>query len=470
MIQIKLEDTLHDFFAAEDIRNQTWSLPKTFVSYNPISNCDLTPALRRNTKYIVQQWRGSSANDCSPIINLVLMPQRMAWLAGKITVIFFEHAVSEQEDDPMILSRTRDDLEQTLAVLDPGCRFAPAFYKSPEEIHMSISSADTIPYLPSDGLANLRHYISPDDHYMLLSKRGLALSGLPTPKAQLVDFDVPKTGWDGDTLNDAIARAINAIHHRQLPCVLKSNSAGGSKGTYLIHTMEDRATVEVDIMNILIEELPKLNLGNAHLHPFSLIMTDFLPGDAISLNFYVRSDGKAQFSSCTTQTLSDEGFWLAATLVYSAQAHLASRYAELIQATAKFLHSHGYHGPTGIDVMTDEAGVPNIVDLNPRPTASFVLGCLRPHFSDVLGMDAACTLPFLAFSASRTTFEEAFEKELQMGQIVVLAWYSDLKAKRSHTCLAVSAVDKNSLNQLYCAVHQWVLENQSSKRSENHRP
>jgi hypothetical protein len=384
MLQIKLEDTLHDFFAAEDSRNQTSSPPKTFISYNPISDQDLTPTLPRNTKYIIQQWRGSNDDDCSPITNLVVMPQRMAWLVGKMPVIFFKHEVSKEEADPTISSHLKDDLEQTLAVLDPDCRFEPIFCKSPEEIHASIGSAEAIPFLPSDGLANLRHYISPDDHYTLLSKRGLALSGLPTPKAQLVDFATPKVGWDSNSLNDEIARAINAIRDRLPPFVLKSNSAGGGKGTYLIHTLEDRAMVEKDITTMLLKELPNLNLENAHLYPFSLIMTDFLPGDAISVNFYARTDGKAQFSTCTRQIFSENGhFWLGGAVTYSAQAHLASQYAELIQATAKFLHSHGYHGPAGIDVMTDEAGVHNIVDLNPRPTGDFVLGCLRSHFSPV---------------------------------------------------------------------------------------
>lgn len=464
MLQIRLEDTLHDFFAAEDSRNQTSSPPKTLISYNPISDHDLTPTLRRNTRYIVQQWRGSSANDYSPITNLVLMPQRMAWLAGKMPVVFFEHEVSEEQIDLMVGRRMKEDLEQTLAVVEPGCRFAPVFCKSPGEIHMSLGSSETISFLPFDGLAELCHYISPDEHYILLSKRELALSGLPTPKAQLVDFTAPRTGWDSNNLNNEVARAINAIHDRQPPFVLKSNSAGGSKGTYLIHTLEDRATVEEDIMNNLLKQLPNLTVEHAHLHPFSLIMTDFLPGDAISLNFYVRIDGKAQFSTCTTQIFSDEGhFWLGGTVTYSAQARLASQYSELIQSTADFLRSHGYYGPAGIDVMTDKAGVHNIVDLNPRPTGSFVLGCLRPHFLGVLGMDAACTLPFMEFSANRTTFEEAFKKELVMGQIVVLAWYSDLKTTRCSMCLAISAVDMVSLKQLSQVVHQWVEEYQKSE-------
>lgn len=81
-------------------------------------------------------------------------------------------------------------------------------------------------------------------------------------------------------------------------------------------------------------------------------------------------------------------------------------------------------------------------------------------------MDAACTLPFMEFSANRTTFEEAFRKELVMGQIVVLAWYSDLKTTRCSMCLAISVVDMVSLKQLSRVVHQWVEEYQSQKSGE----
>jgi hypothetical protein len=82
-------------------------------------------------------------------------------------------------------------------------------------------------------------------------------------------------------------------------------------------------------------------------------------------------------------------------------------------------------------------------------------------------MDAACTLPFMEFSASRTTFRKVFKKELQVGQIVVLAWYSDPKTKRCSACLAVSAVDKISLKQLCGAIQQWVQKNQSRNDVES---
>lgn len=56
------------------------------------------------------------------------------------------------------------------------------------------------------------------------------------------------------------------------------------------------------------------------------------------------------------------------------------KYDSLVQKTAVFLHTHGYSCPACIDVMLDKAGRQFIVDLDPRITGSFVLGCLRTHF------------------------------------------------------------------------------------------
>ena len=168
-----------------------------------------------------------------------------------------------------------EDLERTLAVLDLGCRSASALCIAPRELGMSLVSSEIISFPPSDCLAGLYHYISPDEHYIRLSKRRLALSDLPTPKAQLADLPARGTDWDSNNLNNEVIRAINTVHGCQPPFVLKSNLAGGSKGTYLVHTLEDRATKEEEIMNNPLGELPNLTVGNAHLHPFSLIRSNF---------------------------------------------------------------------------------------------------------------------------------------------------------------------------------------------------
>ncbi len=455
MAHILLEDTLYDFFAAEGRRNNTSPPSKVFVSYNPISDLDLATKLPRNTKYLIQQWRSSDRSDFSPITNLILMPQRMSWIAGNMSVIFFKGEKQEEQEEEAIYSNLEDDLAETIGVMSPRCRFEPSFCTSLEEIRQSAGDSVVIPYLPSDGLEGLKHLTNPDVHYELLSKRALALSGLPTPNAQLIDFALPERGCDNEILDNQIARAISAIHHHSRPFVLKSNSSGGSKGTYIIRTLADQAAVEKDVNSLLRSEIRNLNPENTHLHPYSLVLTAFLPGKASALNFYVRNDGQAQFSSLCEQDFSKTGHWLGASIKYSTQNELAAQYVGIMQKTATFLHSRGYYGVVGIDVMTDDVGRHNVIDLNPRPTGSFVLGCLRSHFAGELAMDEACVLPFMEFSASRADFRTAFNTELRIGEIIVLAWCSDPKRLRSHTCLAVGGRDKLSVKELCRRIEEW---------------
>jgi predicted ATP-grasp superfamily ATP-dependent carboligase len=226
----------------------------------------------------------------------------------------------------------------------------------------------------------------------------------------------------------------------------------------LIRTAAEQATAEKAVAFRLRTELQRLNQDNAHLHPCSLILTDLLPGKsaAVSLNFYVRSDGKAQFSSFCEQNLSETGHWQGGIITYSIQQRRAVEYAEIMHKTARFLFSRGYHGPAGIDVMTDAAGRHNIVDLNPRPTGSFVLGCFRQHFTGALAMDAACVLPFMQFSGRREGFKARFGRELNRGEIIVLAWFSDLKALKCHMCLAVGGKSRDELDRLCDSIQDWV--------------
>ncbi|KAI1737181.1 hypothetical protein F4680DRAFT_429640 [Xylaria scruposa] len=449
MVQIKLENSVAEFFELDD--SPLPITPKIFISYNPISERNLATMLPRNTKYLIQQWRASGKDDLSPIINLILMPQRMSWVMGNMAVVFFK-------DGDEAFQGVEEDLLETLNVLNPASRFVPRFCTSIPHIQASVCDSLVIPYLPSDGLDNLLHHIDPNIHYELLSKRGLALSGLPTPRSEVLDFERPQHGWDSTALNGEITRTINAIRGMVPPFVLKSNSSGGSKGVYIIHTTSDQGDLERDIDSLHRSELSKLSPENAHLHPCTLILVEWLPGVAYCLNFYVQRDGTPRFVCCCEQNFSEAGHWLGGIITYSMQIGLASHFDQIIQKTASFLHSRGYRGPVGIDVMEDEARGHLVVDLNPRPTGSFVLGCLRHHFVEELGMDTSCVLPYMEFFATRTEFTTAFANELLQGSIIILAWWSDPRSSHSWVCVAVGSKERALLSTICERIVEWVRE------------
>jgi hypothetical protein len=460
MAHIVLEDTLADFFSVEANRNGTKLPQKIFIAYNPISEVDQAAQLPRSTKYCIQQWRVFGAGDFSPITNLILMPQRMAWIMGNIPVIFFK-------DETNSFSSTEKDLALTISAIDPYSRFLPRFCTSLKQVQITVGNSLIIPFLPFDGLDHLPHYTDPETHYSLLSKRTLALSGLPTPPTKILDFSKPEMGWNDATLNKAVMQAITAIRTYPIPFVLKSNSSGGSKGVYFVRTVSDQVDLETNLRPTLVTELLRLDTDNSHLHPCSLIISDLLQSNALSINFYVRGDGQGQFSSCCEQYFSESGHWLGGIVKYSAQPKFAVSYRDIIQKTAEFLHSHGYHGPAGIDVMTDDTGRHLVVDLNPRPTGSFILGCLRAHFVDKLNMNEACVLPFMEFSDTRSNFTVAFKNELENCQIIVLAWWSNPEALQSYTCLAIGGRDKISMKKLSKRIEEWVKERQTHIDTES---
>ena len=455
MVSILLEDTLCDFFAAEDLRNNILPRERIFVAYNPISGACLDSSIEHNTKYVFQQWR-SAVRDTDPVTNLVLMPQRMAWMLGRMRVIFFRKNGADDEQEDKNFENVQGDLERTIAVIASETRFNPVLCDSLSEAREIIGDSQIIPFLPADGFQSSRHYNGLDTHYDLLSKRALAFSGLPTPKAQVVDFCFSGTARSNPTVGEEVSRAIGIIRDQVPPFVLKCNSAGGGKAVYIVRTSEDHTNVEKEIGEHLQTDLPTLYEGNAYLNPYSLILTKLLPGTATNINFFVTYDGTARFSSACEQIISTSGHWEGGRIIYSAQNNLGKLFVTIMQKAATYLHSRGYHGPAGIDIMTDEGGEQNIVDLNPRPTGSFILGCLRKHFVETLEFDCACTLPVMEIHKSRAHFTQCFESQLNIGQIIVLAWYSSPGNTNSLACLAVGDKNIESLKKTCGAIEQLV--------------
>ncbi|KAJ3493317.1 hypothetical protein NLG97_g4809 [Lecanicillium saksenae] len=440
MSPIKLEGTVEQFFGDEAVRNGDGRSPPAFIAYNPISDVDLMPWLPRNDRYLIQQWRPMGDLDCSPITKLILMPQRMAWALGSMPVIFLRS--NGKLDGQSLFDEVEENVARFSAAISLEQRFKGTVCDSMQRVEEATKGSQVMSFLPVDCFAETSPFFDPDTHYELQSKRALALSGLPTPPAQLVDFDLPEMGWTAESVEENIERAVHMIKIRAIPFALKSNSSSGSKGVTLPASYG--------------RKLSRITPLNAALHPYSLILTELLPGDAICLNFFVTGNGDAIFSSCCGQDMSATNHWLGGTIRYSEQATLADRYAGVLAETARFLHSKGFRGPAGIDVMTGEDGVHQVIDLNPRLTGTFVLGCLRPHFAGELGFDEAGLLPFLNFNGTRNEFESTFEKEIQRGEVLVMAWCVDKSRSRSFTGLCIGAKDRAERVRLAERIVSWV--------------
>ena len=347
--------------------------------------------------------------------------------------------------------KVQRNLEETLQSISYSTRYKALFSHSSSSLGRLVGDATIIPLLPSDDLVSLKHYIDPDTHYEILSKRAIAFSGLPTPAARLIDFaPTPKTSID-----TVIANAVSTIQHQKLPFVLKLNSTWGSLGVYVIDSEPSRTAAIKDIEPLLRDSLPSLNATNAHLHPFSLVLMDYVEGSCSAVNFYVRRDGTAKFSSATTQIFEDE-MWSGGYIEYDIQSDYAKEYEAVLQQTAQYLQSRGYHGPCGVDVITDKEGKHHVIDINARPTGTFVLGCLRPHFVDGLGIGFASLMICIEFHGPMLLFRERFGKELGAGLIIVLAWHEDTERGNAYASLVVGGESKILLQERVKGVEEWA--------------
>jgi hypothetical protein len=450
MSRIVLEDTLSDFFAAEDARTSNGD-DRNIESAQKTSRkiCIFQfPTNAANRRYIFQDSR-TTPTVSSAISGLILSPQRQAWmLGGDLSVIFI---ADEGIPDRSTWERAEADLEDTLQVISPSTRYKAFFSHSSTSLAELVGDATVIPLLPSDDFVSFKHHVDPDTHYDVLSKRAIAFSGLPTPAARLIDFaPTPDTSIDA-----VITSALSTVQAQTIPFVLKLNSTWGSLGVYVIDSETSLAAAIKDVEPLLRDSLPSLNATNAHLHPFTLVLMDYVSGPCSAVNFYVRGDGTAKFSSATTQIFEDE-MWSGGYIEYSAQSDFAKTYDAVLQQTAHYLMSRGYSGPCGVDIITDEGGKHHVIDINARPTGTFVLGCLRKHFVDGLGIGFASLMICIEFRGTMLSFRKRFKENLGKGLTIVLAWHEDMERGKAYASLVIGAESKNDLQDRVKQVEDWA--------------
>jgi len=208
--------------------------------------------------------------DTAAARSLSLIPTRMAFIAGAMPVYIFQH--------PATTGGNFAQAERVLEALPSHQRPTLRPVDGPKDV--ILSSCETLaPSFPLDGLEHLSHVVEPTVHYELLSKRGLALSGLKTPRATLLDLDVPRGQWNFHCLPAVVAVADHArpvgemqqrslivstggstpprtkdlasyIRHHELPFVIKLQQSVSSAGTWLINNASERESAAQDIPSI----------------------------------------------------------------------------------------------------------------------------------------------------------------------------------------------------------------------------
>ncbi|KAF4210987.1 hypothetical protein CNMCM8980_008658 [Aspergillus fumigatiaffinis] len=456
---ITLDYTLHDLYAAdsEDGLN-------TVLIYYPLQfghNHEGTSA-KFTYGYNVKEEDEEAASSLTMAANLV--PQRYAFSAGRMPLVILDVIAqrrldSESEEDPQAMDSVPAhhlDIYQTFAQLRPDQRPIVSFAKDPESIELGLDARIAV-LLPTDCLSHLPHLTCPETHYEILSKRGLAVSGLPTPPSRVIDT-ILVNYEDPSRVAIEAARMTGSIEQHQIPFMVKLPQSISGMGTFAVTSETDRTRIKATLTTQLGAMLRQLNQTNRHLHPCSMVLQDFVDGPVVALSLFVTKTGQPIFIACCEQLFDDHSHWIGGRISYRQQEGFRKTFCALMGKVAAFLHRKGYHGPAGVDIVNDQhSGEQLVIDLNVRVTGTFHLGPLMGHFTRRGLFEAAMTSGHLF--CTRDEFEEVFSEEIRQGSLIVSGWVHDESRSKSHAAITVGARDSDSLQEYLERVKAVGLQN-----------
>lgn len=421
---VELDTTLRELYSLDNPHGQ--NIIQVYAI--PSATTQMTSSIPLSTRFAYQSPRALKMDsNVLARTNLQAGPQSYGFVSGKMPLVLFDVDAAGDEASQVehMLSPIKTHQADALKVFDqlaPAQRPELRFVSSPTEITTSPDDKIAI-WNPMDCLIHLPHLFDPEKHYGLLSKRGLAVSGIPTPKSDVIDCNLqPDQVNDEGLLKDEVERMMKPIIERPIPFVIKLPQSLGSQGVFVVQTDAEKQeaigllTVEVKRM------IQQINESNKHMRPASLVLQETIPGTAVALSLFVTKKGRSVFTGCTEQIFDNHGHWDGGCIDYKQQDNLRKQYADIAQEMASYMHGKGYYGPLGADVMTDLKGKQLVIDLNVRVPTSYPLGFLKKHFSIQRGFHDAALLYPLALKATRDDFQRRFEKEIQEGQIVICGW------------------------------------------------
>lgn len=323
------------------------------------------------------------------------------------------------------------DAERTYAALVPEQRPQPTFIRDAAAFRPGPGEAIN-PYPTLDFLDAHPTILSQETLYQFQSKRWLALSGLPTPPTRVVDLDPafgPADARDAAKVQAEAQRLVaeSGVRDRALPFVVKFPQTYAGAGVFVLKDEAARTQCLAVLETAVPAMLEQLTEENAALQPAALLVQDWVDGAHRSACFFVsKRSGQVVTLSTTEPFLDAAGHWCGSVLDYERQEALEADFASTVATVAARLHSEGYYGCVGADMIVDGAtGAQYVVDLNVRLVGSCMMGPLKGHLYDRRALRYSYILTPLVMLGSRDDFEAKFDAELREARIVIVGWARD---------------------------------------------
>ena len=199
------------------------------------------------------------------------------------------------------------------------------------------------------------------------------------------------------------------------PCIVKLSHGYAGLGNYLIKHLADQQAMQVELTKHWPEAILVVN---------SIVQN--IAGD-YGVQFYLRRDGSIIWLGFTEQNFSEGSRWCGGTFSASLQSELFESMLQHVQAAGKYLHSVGYFGLVGIDLLRDASDRYFLVDVNPRLTGITPFLMTSRIFSRDLGLAEGVYHASVHFAGSLQQLLTVVGKRNDSSdcRVVVLSAYED---------------------------------------------
>ncbi|OOF96834.1 hypothetical protein ASPCADRAFT_396337 [Aspergillus carbonarius ITEM 5010] len=448
-LPITLDYTLHDLYALDDDDGpQNIILAYDHPCKFPRDQLSIPSTVQFA---YAASFPGADREEEAHNLSMRGVAQRYSFVAGRTSVILVDLSGSGGDDLAAIVNSSKEDILAVYNQLCPDQRPNVQFITNMHDVRLDPDWRAAV-VIPKDHLCQFNQLLDPKVHYEILSKRWLALCGLPTPKSKIID-PLPieaRAGRDAE-----IKRMLHAVQIHDLPFVVKVSIAASGRGTYVVNSESDRARTFNELQTFLEDIFDKVHEQNERLYPASFVIQELVPGEAHGVSFFVTKRGRLVYLATSQQRFDNDGCWQGARVSYLLEPALQHRYRNTLEVLTKALHRKGYYGPAGADIMTDHNGKQVIVDVNPRVTGSYQLGLLKSHFIQ-RGLVEAAVLTRLIMRCTRSTFEGQFAREILEGRMIINSWVHDSKRESSYATVTVGGEDAVQLDRLIRIIETFV--------------
>ncbi len=272
-----------------------------------------------------------------------------------------------------------------------------------------IDEAELITLFPHQSISGEAQVIKPESYYRLHSKE--VIEKIDCPQAAVLDQIVA-------------------------PCILKLTHGYAGLSNFFVREEDDAAEVLAEIQ----KKWPDAT------YVVNSIIED-IQSD-VGVQYYLKKDGTVVWLGFTEQRFDEGGKWSGGCFSAEAQDRRFDELEKMIKPTAAYLHTEGYFGVVGIDVVTDGAGQQFLVDVNPRLTGitPFLMSS-RMFAAQGLGEGIyLASFKFMGSLDQLISKAESFHRSQSPARVVVLSAFEDPSEKFTTCHLSVTS-ESQSQNQ-----------------------